>query len=154
MSEIEDFEEEMQVSPDSLIALNQLSEKLLLLRESKDELEEQFKALESKISEVSSEILRRLKDSGKDNWQIPGALISIKNTKSIRQPENLQKKLELFGYLRGQGVFEEMVNVHARTLSSWANKEIEAKEKQGVFGWVPPGLTQPETFSSLAVKKK
>ena len=95
-----------------------------------------------------------MKENTLPNFKGEFGTVSIKNTKSITQPDGMEAKLQLFSYLREQGIFEEMVSVNSRTLSSWANKEIEAKEKEGIFGWVAPGLKPPETFASLAVRKK
>ena len=145
---------ETPVSDTTIAGLQTLCNSLLLARESKDAVAQELKNVQEAIDELEIRILNVMKENAMPSFKGEFGTISIKNTKSITQPASMEEKLKLFGYLREQGIFEEMVNVNSRTLSSWANKEIEAKEKEGVFGWVPPGLKPPETFASLAVRKK
>lgn len=145
---------ETPVNDTTIAGLRKLCESLILARESKDVVNQELKNVQEAIDELEVKILNIMKENAMPNFKGEFGTISIKNTKSITQPDGMEAKLQLFDYLKGQGVFEEMVNVNSRTLSSWANKEIEAKEKEGVFGWVPPGLKPPETFASLSVRKK
>lgn len=152
MSETDAWEQ--PASPTTIQALREFCEKLVKERQHKKEVEEELSAIEGTIKELKTKILVIMKENAMPNFKGEFGTISIKNTKSISQPESLEEKLKLFEYLRSQDIFEEMVSVNARTLSSWANKEIEAKEKQGVFGWVPPGLKPPETFTDISVRGK
>lgn len=138
----------------TLKGLTELCEKLIMARESKDVINEELKKVQEQIDELEMKILTIMKENTLPNFKGAFGTISIKNTKSISQPESLEEKLKLFNYLREQNIFEEMVNVNSRTLSSWANKEIESREKQGVFGWVPPGLKPPTEYQSLSVRRK
>ena len=152
MSEMSEWE--TPASETTISGLKTLCESLIKARDSKDELNKELKLVQEAIDELEIKILNVMKENALPNFKGEFGTVSIKNTKSITQPDGMDAKLQLFAYLKGQGIFEEMVNVNSRTLSSWANKEIEAKEKEGVFGWVPPGLKPPETFASLAVRKK
>lgn len=152
MSEMNDWE--TPASETTIAGLKTLCESLIKARDSKDELNKELKLVQEAIDELEIRILNVMKENALPNFKGEFGTVSIKNTKSITQPDGMEAKLQLFGYLREQGIFEEMVSVNSRTLSSWANKEIEAKEKEGVFGWVPPGLKPPETYSSLSVRKK
>ncbi len=152
MSEMNDWE--TPASETTIAGLRTLCESLIAARESKDELNKELKAVQEAIDELEVKILNVMKENALPNFKGEFGTVSIKNTKSITQPGSLEDKRQLFNYLRSQGIFEEMVSVNSRTLSSWANKEIEEKEKRGIFGWVPPGLKPPETYSSLSVRKK
>lgn len=145
---------ETPVADTTIAGLRTLCEKLILARESKDAVTEELKSIQEQIEELKTKIVSIMKENAMPNFKGEFGTISIKNTKSITQPDGMEAKLQLFEYLKGQGVFEEMVSVNSRTLSSWASKEIEAKEKEGVFGWVPPGLKPPEIYTDLAVRKK
>jgi hypothetical protein len=145
---------ETPVADTTIAGLRTLCESLILARESKDVIAQELKTVQEAIDELETKILSIMKENAMPNFKGEFGTISIKNTKSITQPGSLEEKLQLFQYLQGQGIFNEMVNVNSRTLSSWVNKEIEAKEKEGIFGWVPPGLKPPETYASLSVRKK
>ena len=152
MSEVNDWE--TPASETTISGLKLLCEDLIKARDKKDAINAELKVAQEAIDELEHKILTVMKENALPNFKGEFGTVSIKNTKSITQPDGMEAKLQLFSYLREQGIFEEMVSVNSRTLSSWANKEIEAKEKEGIFGWVPPGLKPPETFASLAVRKK
>ena len=152
MSEVSDWE--TPTSEVTITGLRTMCESLVKARESKDAINAELKSVQEAIDELEGKILTVMKENALPNFKGEFGTVSIKNNKSITQPGDMEAKRQLFDYLRSQGIFEEMVSVNSRTLSSWANKEIEAKEKEGVFGWVPPGLKPPETFSSLALRKK
>ena len=153
MSEMTDWEVDAPKEI-TLKGLTDLCDNLIIAREAKDAINEELKIASEKISELEMKILNIMKENALPNFKGSFGTISIKNNKTIAQPEDMHSKIQLFDYLRSQGIFEEMVAVNSRTLSSWANKEIEAREKQGVFGWVPPGLKAPNEYQSLSVRKK
>lgn len=153
MSEMDAWETQAPTDV-TLKGLTELCEKLITARESKDVINEELKKIGEQINELEMKILNIMKENALPNFKGAFGTISMKNNKTVAQPEDMQAKIQLFDYLRSQGIFEEMVAVNSRTLSSWANKEIEAREKQGVFGWVPPGLKAPNEYQSLSVRKK
>lgn len=138
----------------TLKGLTDLCNSLIKLRETKSSIESELESVQENIKEYELKILNVMKENAIPNFKGEFGTISIKNNKSVSQPENFEEKLKFFEYLKSEGLFEEMVSVNSRTLSSWANKEIEAREKQGVFGWVPPGLKPPTEYQSLSVRKK
>lgn len=153
MSEMDAWEKQAPADV-TLKGLTELCEKLIMARESKDVINEELKKIAEQIDELEMKILNIMKENALPNFKGAFGTISIKNNKTVAQPEDMAAKIQLFDYLKSQGIFEEMVAVNSRTLSSWANKEIEAREKQGVFGWVPPGLKAPNEYQSLSVRKK
>lgn len=153
MSEMDAWETQAPADV-TLKGLTELCEKLIMARESKDIINEELKKIAEQIGELEMKILNIMKENALPNFKGAFGTISIKNNKTVAQPEDMSAKIQLFDYLKSQGIFEEMVAVNSRTLSSWANKEIEAREKQGVFGWVPPGLKAPNEYQSLSVRKK
>lgn len=153
MSEMDAWETQAPADV-TLKGLTELCEKLIMAREAKDVINEELKKIAEQIDELEMKILNIMKENALPNFKGAFGTISIKNNKTVAQPEDMSAKIKLFDYLKSQGIFEEMVAVNSRTLSSWANKEIEAREKQGVFGWVPPGLKAPNEYQSLSVRKK
>lgn len=152
MSEMNDWE--TPASETTISGLKLLCEDLIKARDKKDAINAELKVAQEAIDELEHKILTVMKENTLPNFKGEFGTVSIKNNKTVAQPEDMSAKIQLFDYLKSQGIFEEMVAVNSRTLSSWANKEIEAREKQGVFGWVPPGLKAPNEYQSLSVRKK
>lgn len=152
MSEMNDWE--TPASETTISGLKLLCEDLIKARDKKDAINAELKVAQEAIDELEFKILTVMKENTLPNFKGEFGTVSIKNNKTVAQPEDMSAKIQLFDYLKSQGIFEEMVAVNSRTLSSWANKEIEAREKQGVFGWVPPGLKAPNEYQSLSVRKK
>lgn len=122
-------------------------------REERDDLEAKAKAIGKEADEMEAKILAHLTEYGMPNFKGAFGTVSIRNTKTVYQPETMEEKLKFFDYLREQGVYDSMVSVNSRTLSSWATKEIEAKEKDGVYGWVPPGLKPAQNFQKVTLSR-
>lgn len=145
---------EQDASEVTLKGLTDMCNLLVEKRKVKDEISEKLKLVGEEISELEAKILNVMKENALPNYKGPFGTVSVKTNRTVAQPESLEKKLEFFEYLRSLGVFEEMVSVNSRTLSSWATKEIEEREKNGEFGWVPPGLNAPNEYQSLSLRKK
>jgi hypothetical protein len=152
MSEVDAFAEE--TNEVTLSSLNQLCADYKQACETEDAKKEELKQYVDEREKIESKILTILKEQNLPNFKTAIGTFSVRNNKSVAQPENIEEKRKLFDYLREQGIFEEMVNVNSRTLNSWAAKEVEAKEKAGVFGWAPPGLKTPTLYQSLSFRKK
>jgi hypothetical protein len=137
----------------TLKQLNDLCLKLVEKRNEKKALENQVAEADGEVKSIEAKILEYMKEYGMPSFKGSFGTISVRNNKQVLQPENLAEKQKLFDYLKELDVFFEMVNVNSRTLCSWATKEIEAKEKDGIFGWVPPGLKAPNEYQSLSLRK-
>lgn len=147
------WEEAPKASELTLKELTETCQKYADLRLMIDELEAQSKKINEEMKAVEGKILEYLKEYGMPNFKGAFGTISIRNTKTISQPETMEEKLKFFDYLKEQNLFESMVSVNSRTLSSWATKEIESREKEGVYGWVPPGLKPAQEFQKITLKR-
>lgn len=134
--------------------LQDLCQRFKVYKDEKKALEDKASEMSAEIQKLETKILEYLKENGMDSFRGDFGLISLKINRSVRQPETHEDKIALFNYLRDKNVFEEMVTVNSRTLSSWAISEIEAKEREGCYGWAPPGLKQPSEHMSLSLRKK
>jgi len=145
--------EESAPSDVTLSALNDLIEKLRKMRDEKDQLASQVTQMEEGIKAVEMKLIDYLKDAGMTSFKGASGQVIINKRKNISQPSTPEDKQALFDYLKSQGIFEQMVSVNARTLSSWAVKEIEAKKDEGVYGWTPPGLKEPTEYDYISLRK-
>jgi hypothetical protein len=127
--------------------------KIIELRALKDDQKKILSDTQSELDETENKLLLTMEELGMKSLKTDFGAFSIREQESFTQPETMDDKLQLFQYLQVQGIFEEMVSVNSRTLSSWAKKEVEAKEQRGEYGWVPPGLKAPSKFKTLSVRK-
>lgn len=152
MSETEAWDEGL--SNVTIDQLNALCDEYKKSCEAEEAKEEELKAFTEARKGIEGRILTILKEKNMPSYKTPVGTFSVKNNKSVAQPENMEEKHKFFDYLKEQGIFYEMVNVNSRTLNSWASKEVESKEKEGIFGWAPPGLKPPTLHQSLSFRKK
>ena len=150
---MENWEKPSEMDAVTVKEFSQICESLVKLRDKKDEIEEQLKLANIDIKKCEAKILEYMKEYGIPQWKGPFGTLSIKTNRSISQPATPEDREAFFDYLRAQGIFEEMISVNSRTLSSWAAKEIEAKEREGIFNWVPPGLKPATEHQSIALRK-
>jgi hypothetical protein len=134
--------------------MTELCSKFAQLRDQKSDLEDQASEIGKQIAEIQQQIIEKFVEYGIPRFEGPFGTLSVVSGATYKQPETTEEKLKLFDYLKAQGLYEEMVKVDSRTLSSWATKEVEAKERDGILGFIPPGLTQPHEFMKLSLRKK
>jgi hypothetical protein len=138
----------------SMSDMNALCETYAILKQEKSDLEDKASEIGKKINDLQAQIIEKFIEFEIPRFEGPFGMLSVVTTQTYKQPETLNDKLKLFEYLKEQGLYEDMVKVDSRTLSSWASKEVEAKEREGVLGFVPPGLTQPTEIMKLSLRKK
>jgi transcriptional regulator of heat shock response len=137
----------------TLEALTDACKTLADIREAKRKLEDEIKKYDERQKGLEAKVLEYLTQYGLPSFKFSGGTVSVTNRKSVKQPETLEDKAKFFDYLKDQGVFMELVSVNSRTLTSWASKEIEARETQGEYGFEIPGLKAPEIFKTISLRK-
>jgi hypothetical protein len=145
---------EQETTGITISGLTKLCDELMVVRAKIDEIKKQEKEVSDEESRLEKLILNHLKEEGLPNFKGDFGAVSVVPRKSVIQPADMAEKMKFFAYLKEQNLLWEMVKVDSRTLSSWATKEIEAKEKNGILGWVPPGLKPPTEILTLSVRKK
>lgn len=124
------------------------------LKQKKSDLEDLAAEIGKEIAALQEQIIEKFVEHEIPRFEGPFGTLSVVSSSTFKQPETTEEKLKLFEYLKEQGLYEEMVKVDSRTLSSWATKEVEAKEREGILGFIPPGLSQPHQFMKLSLRKK
>jgi hypothetical protein len=138
----------------SVSDLTALCQKYSDLKDKKSELEDLASEVGKELSALQEQIIEEFVSHEMPRLDGPFGTLSVVNSSTYRQPDTLDDKLKLFEYLKEQGLYEAMVKVDSRTLSSWATKEVEAKEREGIVGFTPPGLSAPHSFMKLSLRKK
>ncbi len=154
MANIESWEEKTELPSVTVTELQGLCKLLLSKKEDHERALEVAKTTKEAVDELESRILKYMKEYGLPMFEGPFGRVSVKNYSTVAQPATPEDREAFFGYLKEQGIYDEMISVNSRTLNSWVNREIEAREKNGEFGWVPPGLKTPGNFQKVTIKGK
>lgn len=81
------------------------------------------------------------------------AAVTMKEKTSVKVPKSPEDKAAFFGYLREQGVFDDLATVNSATLNSWYRAELEVRRASGKSEEVP-GLGSVTSYYDLSVRKK
>ena len=82
--------------------------------------------------------------------------VSLALKTSCSVPKEAAAKARLFNYIttaHGKDVLDEMLTINARTFSSWVDKEVEAKNKEGDIDFKLDMLA-PYDYYSLGMRKR
>ena len=61
----------------------------------------------------------------------------------LDRPDDIARE-KFFNYLKGKGVFEQMITINSRTLNAFAKVELETANEEGVLDFQIPGLTKSD----------
>ena len=148
----ESWEDKTELPAVTVTELQGLCKLLLSKKEDHERALEAAKKTSEAVVELEQRILKYMKEYGLPMFEGPFGRASVKNYSTVAQPATHEDRKSFFDYLKEKGIYEEMISVNSRTLNSWVNREIEAREKNGEFGWVPPGLQAPGNFQRLTIK--
>ena len=136
-----------KVSDVTLKELTGLCNDVRKLRDDKKLADDMLKVINGKIATKEAKVLEYLSEYGMKNFSGDFGMVVRTKRYSVKQPDGPEKKSEFFNWLREKGVFEEMVSVNSRTLTSFVKAEHEATGK------TPPGLLPPEIVETISLRK-
>jgi hypothetical protein len=148
------WEEKEEVPALTIKELQDLCHLLLSKKDDHERALEAAKVTKEEVDKLEHRILNYMKECGLPFFESTFGRVTVKNYSTVSQPATPEDKALFFDYLKEQGVYDQMISVNSRTLNSWVNREIEAREKRGEFGWVPPGLNAPGNFQKIQIKGK
>ena len=146
--------EEKPVEAVTVAELSNACEQMYKLKEEIKNLEASIKDKQEIYSDIERRVLATFEAHNLSNFECSAGKVIRSNRVSVKQPSSPEAKAEFFAYLKGKGIFEEMVSVNSKTLSAYVKREIEQAELDGKMGFVPPGLEAPTRFEYVALRKK
>jgi hypothetical protein len=138
------------------VTIKQLTELCEKYKEKKAEkkcLEDQVKEINKDLSSIQTKILAYLDEYGMKSFNGDFGSVSRRKNYSVKQPASPEAREAFFGYLKDQGVFDQMISVNSRTLASYVKQEIEAAKEAGKLDFVPPGIDKPEIVETISMRK-
>ena len=151
------WEDDLDEKPVEAVTVAELSnacEQMYTLKAEIKDLEELIKAKQEIYSDIERRVLATFEANNLSNFECASGKVIRSNRVTVKQPATPEAKAEFFAYLKGKGIFEEMVSVNSKTLSAYVKREIEQAELDGKMGFVPPGLEAPARFEYVALRKK
>ena len=134
--------------------IDELCEKLFAVRARYDEADKVRKEIGSECDKLEAQIIDTLEKAEKDSWDSKSCKVSVTHKTSVKVPKDLEAKLKLFDYLKGKGMFEEMVGVNSMTLNAFYKEQFEQEIEKGNVAWEMPGVGSPTMTKGLQVRKK
>jgi SOS response regulatory protein OraA/RecX len=139
---------------DSVQQITQMCEDLWSLRQKYDEADKVRAEIDAQIDKKEREIIDALEKNEKDNWDSKSCKISITHKTSVKVPKDMESKQKFFEYLRGKGMFEELVSVNSQTLNAFYKEQFEQAIEAGDVNFAIPGIGEPTLRKGLQVRKK
>lgn len=111
-----------------------------------------LKEHQEKLSSLESKALEMLNELDKDSYRSNSGTIYRSSRVTWLVPKMPEERLAFFGYLREQGVFEQMITVHSQTLNSYCKVEAEKAKERGEVLEIP-GLGTPSIQENIGFRK-
>lgn len=153
-----------QTSAEVLKEIKELVDKVYSLKLESDVAEKNYKAAKNELSGI-------MKNAEVDKMAGDTCNASLALKTSVSCPKDDADKLAIFEYLAAKDIVTDeagsdlktillkrptllaMLTINARTFSSWHDKEIEAKAKEGDFEFKVPAV-EPYDYYSVGLRKR
>lgn len=112
---------------------------------------------QKKLSELQNKALKKLEAAEVDKFSIPGmGTIYKQKNFSVKVPKDPSDKQNLFNYIetkKGADVLFNMLSINSRTLNSFYKEERNNAVERGDIEWNLWGVSEPEVFYKLGMRK-
>ncbi len=114
--------------------------------------EKEIDAIQAVLTEHNKELNRLtfravdfLKELNRDSYDSPSGRITMVESWRVNLPKTDQEKMELFGFLKSQGLFEKYATVNSNSLNAlYKAYWQEAKDKGEGMTFTMPGVGAPK----------
>lgn len=133
--------------------LQKLTEELFRLKAMNDELTAQIKINSGLMNGLKAIAMVELEKANMNNFRSGNMLISKSDKKSVKI---LDKNL-LLNYLEEKGILRDSFNVTAAKATTIWNEEYELAKDNNDLDFILngiPGLSEPETFTTISMRGK
>lgn len=131
-----------------------VASKIAELRADAEEKARIKKEADAEVDKIEARMLELLEQAEKTSYDSRVGRFNVRVKESIKIPADEKSKTDFFTYLKGQGIFEQMVSVHSATLNSWYQQEMDAALGRGELEFRVPGLGEPTPRITLAFTRK
>jgi hypothetical protein len=141
-------------APITVEALDLLAEKMKKQQAVIDAANAALKIQKDAMTKMEIQAKAYLEELNRTEFMTPHGELKIKEHWTIKMPEDEDKKLELFEWMKGQGIYERYATVHATSLKTLVKKERQDAVKRGedMMLWALPGMDVPKLYTELDFK--
>ena len=133
--------------------LNEKTKKASELKELLETKKNELKVIQEEFDTTTSDIIKVLEALEIDSVKMHGFNFYVVEKSSVKTPKDLESKRELFKFLDGKGILEEVVSVNSMTLNSLQKTYAEEAVKEGNLEFVLPGVEEPTYYKQLTLRK-
>jgi hypothetical protein len=92
-----------------------------------------------------------------EKMAVPGhGTVYRKKSFSVKVPKDPSQKSALFDWIKnnkGEEVLQNMLSINSMTLNSFYQAELEVAKEAGNINWRMDGVSEPEVYFQLAMRK-
>ena len=122
-----------------------------------DGFEAQRKEASTKLEKMKNEVVKKMEATEMQKLHVPGFGTFFRQKEfSVRVPKDHDAKTALFKYIsdnKGEEVLLDLTSINSLTLKSFWNAERKIAIDAGNVDWAMPGLTEPEVYWKLGMRK-
>jgi hypothetical protein len=107
---------------------------------------------EAQLAAIENKLIETLDKLGRTSYPCRFGTFGITARTSVKVPATPEDRQKFFDYLKGQGIYEQMITVHSATLNSYYKAEFNAAMEAG-RDFDIPGLGPASVSKSLSVRK-
>lgn len=134
--------------------LETISQLIKEQREKVDQVKEDLKHENHRLSGLESRLIGILEELGKTSYESAVGRFGISHRSSVRIP-NGDDRERFFSYLKDIGEFDSLITVNSQTLNGWYKQKLEAAQEAGtLMDFTVPGIDAPTIAQTLTFKKK
>jgi len=148
-----DWGESKTASEVTISELKQLCQKYKESRAEKEKIAAELKEQNKALAKIEAKIVEYLTENDMKNFSGEFGQVSLTKRVSVKQPATPEAKAEFYSWLQAKGDFEHLISINSRTLTKYVRDEIEIKQQEGEYGFIPPGLEGPETTRTISFRK-
>lgn len=134
--------------------MNAIVDEIVEIKEEKASIAERERSLNERFRELEAALLAHMDANELDSFKGTRATISKVDYFSVKVPNTLEKKRELFQYLKQLKIHDELVTVNSQTLNSFYKEQMESAKERGEFDFKIPGVEEPTHQPKIRVTGK
>jgi hypothetical protein len=142
-----------RTEPISVEELEAMVEEAFDLKRQHAEAKKTASAIHHDLTMLQAKIGVELDKLKKDSYHAKKGIFSKREEPYYRLPQDDDNRKKFFDYLKERGVYDTMITVNARSLQSFVKQEVEIKEDEGDFDFVPSGIELGEYRTVYSMRK-
>lgn len=137
----------------TLTDVNDLVEKLGVLRDKKAAMEDTLAPVTTEIESTNKQILDILMENNLTSYKAPAGLISVSHIFTAKLPQG-EDKITCFNHLKEIGRFDDMASIHSATFNAWVKEQYDLAQEAGREEPKIPGVTDVKTNLRLSFRRR